>query len=209
MPSSSTASTSVWGSPHSRAGRHALDKTPTAFPPCRRWHSPPPFASTASRSGSGCLRGNSRTRSPSDAPSRLPRRHGEHARDVRPRPGSHAQGIDTMSGAPSFWRWARAFARRPAGRQAVPKHLRGREKQLDESAQSRFHLWNAGFRIMNEYPFSAPGLFAGEKLVPKFSPFKDEKEKASTTSPSTSVPARATSVLLALSHSSSSDGSAR
>jgi probable O-glycosylation ligase (exosortase A-associated) len=52
------------------------------------------------------------------------------------------------------------------------------EKKLDESAQSRFQLWQAGWRIMNAYPVIGCGLFAGERLVPKFSPFKDEKEKA-------------------------------
>jgi hypothetical protein len=84
--------------------------------------------------------------------------------------------IDTMGGAAIVL----ALGLSLAGPQVVKRFesIFAGEKKLDESAQSRFHLWNAGFRIMNEYPFLGAGLFAGEKLVPKFSPFKDEKEKA-------------------------------
>jgi len=53
-----------------------------------------------------------------------------------------------------------------------------KEEKRDESAMSRFELWNAGWRIMNEYPVIGAGVFAGERLVPKFSRFKNDKDKA-------------------------------
>ena len=53
-----------------------------------------------------------------------------------------------------------------------------KEEKLDESAMSRYDLWAAGWQIMNDYPVLGAGVFAGERLVPKYTRFKEDKEKA-------------------------------
>ena len=51
--------------------------------------------------------------------------------------------------------------------------------ERDESAESRFLLWETGRRIMIDYPLLGVGVFGGERMVPKYrEEFKDDKEKA-------------------------------
>lgn len=42
------------------------------------------------------------------------------------------------------------------------------EEELDTSAESRYHLWKAGARIIADYPLLGAGPWAGELLVPQY-----------------------------------------
>jgi O-antigen ligase len=52
------------------------------------------------------------------------------------------------------------------------------ETKRDESAESRFELWLAGWRIMCDYPVLGVGVFAGERMVPKYTQFSKDVDKA-------------------------------